>query len=146
MNNYLTLYIEEHTKENELFKHGILFNNSLIIKMLIDGEEVEKFENFEDAFIVLDELKMSAKGSGKYLIFTCACGIAEDGGWEGVDVSIDQGKIAWKFEVADKQYRYIFDKSEYLTEIDSILGLINSSELKIEPKSVIFPENFRRIE
>jgi hypothetical protein len=35
---------------------------------------------------VFNELGKSIKEGGKYLIFTCACGIADDGGWDYIDV------------------------------------------------------------
>ena len=112
--------------------------------MLIDGEDIEELDGFEDALVVFEELRKSTESSGKYLIFTCACGVAEDGGWEGVDVSIDGDNVKWEFEVGDKFYRYIFDKNEYLAEVQSIITPIEKTDLQIEPRSVIYPENFVR--
>ena len=142
--NSLTLYLEEHKNDSELLKHGIHFKNSIFIKMLIDGEDIEELDGFEDALVVFEELRKSTESSGKYLIFTCACGVAEDGGWEGVDVSIDGDNVKWEFEVGDKFYRYIFDKNEYLAEVQSIITPIEKTDLQIEPRSVIYPENFVR--
>jgi hypothetical protein len=142
--NSLTVYVEEYSDGEVLLKHGIRFSNSLIIKVLIDGEDIQDFEGFEDSLIYFDELKESAKKAGKYLIFTCSCGIAEDGGWEGVDVDITDDQVTWVFEVGDKIHRYTFDKSEYLNEIQSVLPQVEGAKLKVEPSSVMFPEGFRR--
>jgi len=142
--NSFTLYLEEYKDDSELFKHGIHFKNSVFIKLLIDGEDIEQQSGFEDALVVFDELVKSMEASGKYLIFTCACGVAEDGGWEGVDVTINENDVKWEFEVGDKVYKYTFDKNEYLSEVQSIILPIEKTDLKVEPRSVVYPGNFIR--
>ncbi len=144
MTNSIVIYIEEYRKGSELIKHGICFNNSLLIKILIDGESIDELDGFEDAFVVFEELLESTKSSGKYLIFTCACGIAEDGGWEGVIVIVDETEVTWEFELGDKNYQFKFGKKEYVSQVQSILIPLKETELQVEPASVIFPENFNR--
>ncbi|NOK34089.1 hypothetical protein D7W79_27130 [Corallococcus exercitus] len=74
------------TAGQSLQLEGIRFSEVAFVWIRIDGEEIRSRPPFSDAVVVFDELEQSATGSGRYLIFTCACGIAEDGGWKGVEV------------------------------------------------------------
>lgn len=139
-----TVYPEEYENGRTLTKDGITFSDSLVVKILIDGEDIEEVGGFSDAFIYFDELKNSIASSGSYLIFTCANGIAEDGGWEGVIVDISNDVVTWKFEYGDRNFTYTFDKNEYISEIGSVVDFIANSKLRLEPRSVIYPEGFSR--
>lgn len=140
MNN-IFFYIEEFKDGVELLLHGIRFHDCVIVRALIDGELINEKNGFEDSLIYIDELARSAERSGRYLIFTCACGIAEDGGWEGVEVNHYQNEVTWNFELGDEQYKFIFSKRDYLSEVDSVVGAVKRSTLSVEPSHVIFPES-----
>lgn len=142
--NGITMYVEEYRDERTLVKDAIEFRDSLFVKILIDGEDVESQKGFGDAVIYYDELARSINGSGRYLIFTCACGIAEDGGWGGVDVTYENGLVTWEFEVGERVYVYTFDERDYISEIESLAPIIESTELTLEPNKVVFPEGFSR--
>ena len=61
---------------------NIKFNNCSYLQLLIDDIDIRLFDEFDDFLIVYSELYASAQNSGKFLIFTCACGVADDGGWD----------------------------------------------------------------
>ncbi|WP_216740435.1 hypothetical protein [Hahella sp. HN01] len=142
--NSFTLYPEEYRNGNTLTKDGISFSESVVVKLLIDGEDVEEIGGFSDALVYFDELRSSIDSSGKYLIFTCANGIAEDGGWEGVSVEFGDETVNWKFEFGGRFFDYTFDRKEYVSEIDSLATYLVNCDLQLAPKSVIFPEVFSR--
>jgi hypothetical protein len=142
--NTLILFIDEYMGSNELVKHGIQFRDSLIVKMLIDGDDVFECPGFEDAMVFYPELLASIEGSGKYLIFTCSCGIAEDGGWEGVVVRHVGQIVSWSFDVGGRRVDYSFDAENYRNEIFSIQLPISRTHLTLEPSRVIFPIDFNR--
>ncbi|AXY58810.1 hypothetical protein [Acinetobacter sp. WCHAc010052] len=122
---------------------GITFTNCAFLKLLIDNQDLCSSQNFEAGLVVWDELKRSLKKSGRYLIFTCACGIADDGGWEGINIVHEKDRILWVFEHADKRYSFQFKYLEYLNEINKIeLKLKEHSNVILEPRSVIFPEHW----
>jgi hypothetical protein len=142
--NTLSLYLEQVTGENSLEKDGIQFREVALIKMIIDGEYFDENEPFKDSLIFFDELEESAKKSGNYLIFTCACGIAEDGGWEGVRVTINDLNVVWELDAGMANLRYELARAEYESEIKSVKDMLEENLLPVAPVSVIFPENFRR--
>lgn len=141
----IILYVEEYGGAKELVKDGINFKNSQVIKLLIDGYEIDSNKGFEDSLIYFDELEKSFEKSGNYLIFTCACGIADDGGWEGVFVKVSGSKITWTIEVGDSVLNFSFDKEQYVSEVLSVKKHLESNDaLTLEPSSVTFPEDFSR--
>ena len=143
--NQIILYVEKYTNSNKLSKDGITFSDVMIIKLLIDGEDIEENEYFKDGLIYFDELAESMRTTGNYLIFTCACGIAEDGGWEGVKVDIADTEVKWTMEVGDSRLSYTFSRVEYTNEINSVKKILEEKgSLTIEPASVVFPDGFKR--
>lgn len=142
--NSFNLYLECLNNGKFLTKDGIVFSDRVLVRLLVDGEEIDEIEEFKDSLIVLEELVASKKCTGNYLIFTCACGIAEDGGWDGVRVFIGDDFVRWQFEVGVKILSYVFDRCQYNTEIDSISEQMKHCTLSLEPTSVIFPTSFRR--
>jgi hypothetical protein len=141
----IILYVEEYEGAKNLVKDGINFKDSQIIKILIDGYEIDNNNGFEDSLIYFDELEKSFEQSGNYLIFTCACGIADDGGWEGVLVKVSDSKITWTIEVGDSILNFSFDKEQYISEVLSVKKHLESNSLlTLEPCSVTFPEHFSR--
>lgn len=143
--NTITLYVDEYSGSNCIVKDGITFKNVQIIKLLIDGEDIDCDENLSGSLIYMHELSKSYIKSGKYLIFTCANGIAIDGGWEGIDVTVDADMIKWKFEVGNIFYHYTFEKDEYVSEVKSIENFLKvHNQLTLEPSVVMYPEDWNK--
>ena len=143
--NEIILYVDEYRDSSTLIKDGITFSNTKIVKLLIDGIDVEEDVNLFDAMIYFPELCLSYQNTGRYLIFTCANGIAMNGGWEGVDVIVDEYTINWSFEAGDTVYKYNFDKLEYILEIESVRSFLKeNNELALEPSWIMFPEKWHR--
>ena len=143
--NQFVMYVDEYSDSRKLVKDGITFSNVCIIKIMIDGYDLDEREYFRDSLVYFDELKGSYKKSGRYLIFTCGNGIADDGGWEGVDVVVTDSLVKWSIELGYSIDHFTFDKKEYEQEINSVEKYLNrNSSLILEPSSVIFPEIFSR--
>lgn len=141
--NQLILYVDEYLDSRKLVKDGITFNDVRIIKVMIDGYELDERDYFRDSLVYFDELKNSIQKSGRYLIFTCGCGIADDGGWEGVDVEITDSLVKWSIEVGDSTEHFTFCKKEYEQEISSVEEQLKHNDfLRLEPSTVVFPEKF----
>jgi hypothetical protein len=75
---------------------GVLFKNCAIIELFIDEKNITQTD-FKGSFIHFDELKSSTQGTGKFLIFTCACGVADDAGWQRINVIHQHDQIDWQF-------------------------------------------------
>lgn len=143
--NSLTLFLEEHTGTDIINIEGIPFENAIFVKMLIDGVGIEELDCFDDSQVYFEELRESCSSSGNYLIFTCACGIAEDAGWDGVAVKIDETTVKWTFELGNRIYYYSFDLDEYHAEIKAIELQLRQTKLTLQPTGVIFPFEFKRL-
>jgi hypothetical protein len=103
-----------------------------------------KIDALKDALIVPNELKNSLNGSGKYLIFTNASGIADDGGWTGVNVEYDGSLVHWGFFAEDKKINLTFDRDGYRSAIETVINKIDKlpNGIDLEPSQVFFPENW----
>lgn len=130
----------QETKEID----GIVFSNAVLVELFIDEKPSFSFNFLEYALVVLSELVKSLSGDGCYLIFTSASGIADDGGWEGVDVSFNNGIVTWSFEVDDEDYHFSFDEYEYRNAINELQQKASDlpSALDFEPTEVFFPESW----
>lgn len=142
--NQLTLKARTISDGDKLVIDGIEFNNAILIRLMIDGLPSEKLKYLELAVVVFSELVRSLTGSGRYLIFTSASGIADEGGWEGVDVKFEGDRVVWDFEVEDMTYHFEFHSQEYEREIrwleDELAGL--TEEFELEPSELFFPESW----
>lgn len=143
--NTIALYVDKYENGAAFSSHGLLFENVNVVRMLIDGVDIYEIDvGFEDALVFFEELSESARGIGRYLIFTCACGIAEDGGWEGVGVTAQDGYINWDFYVGGKQLKYSFRLDQYVSELQSVREILDLSHNPVAPEQVIFPLDFQR--
>ncbi len=131
----------EVIKENEvLLLEGIEFRKCSYIKLFIDNVDMRTLEEFDDMLIVFSELQKSTEINGKFLIFTCACGIADDGGWEYVDVTHSNDTIEWSF-YRNKKYHFNFNRQDYLSEFDSLnLKIKDIKDYHLIPRNVVYPE------
>jgi hypothetical protein len=72
----------------------------------------------------LGALRDSRERSGPHLIFTCACGIAECGGWEPVEVGHRAGRVSWTLS-SPGQYSWTFDAEQYRSELEVLELLLD---------------------
>ena len=119
---------------------GIIFSNCCFLRCAIDGEPIHLNEAFEDALIVVNELERSTTCSGEYLLFVCACGVADDGGWKKVKVTHTEKIIEWDI-LRDKTYSFQFDKIQYIKSVQKVITELGKLEDSIErePVSVLEP-------
>ena len=123
-------------KEDEyLIRDSIRFENCSYLQLFIDDEDIATYPDFEDILIVPTELYKSSLQSGEYLLFTCACGVADDGGWATIKVTHSEAIVQWDF-LRDKPYSFKFSKENYLKEVQ----VINKEDYSFIPKEIIFPE------
>ena len=123
-------------KEHEyLIRDSIRFENCSYLQLLIDYEDIATYPDFEDMLIVPSELCKSSLQTGEYLLFTCACGVADDGGWSKIKVTHSEAIVQWDF-LRGKPYCFKFSKENYLKEIQ----IINKKSYTFIPKEIIFPE------
>ena len=133
--NVITLLHDEY-----VIFDNIKFEDCSYIQILLDGEDIRNFIDFEDMLVVYSELKKSGELDGHYLIFTCACGVADDGGWELVKVKYDNNSIIWSFN-HELSYSFRFQKDSYLSEMKKLDLIIQSnSPLALIPEFFIYPE------
>lgn len=114
---------------------GIEFHNNSFIEINIDGDSISALKDFEDGTVFWPELKKSSEKSGSYLIFTCICGIAEDAGWEEVQVTHSESAITWEMD----RRSYVFDKSDYISQVYRCEKLLNISEFPLAVENAVFP-------
>jgi hypothetical protein len=137
----LNLSIEHVTKENSIIIDGILFENCVFISLSIDNLKIVPNGLFSESLVFWSELFLSLKGSGEFLIFTCACGVADDGGWDRIEVQHFDEYVKWSFCYDENQYNFNFQKEKYFLEIESIRSqLAEIIRVVLESKNVIFPE------
>lgn len=142
--NILNLWVD-FIEDGRLFKkEGIYFEGVGIVKIEIDGEPLEENKLFQDALVYFDELEKSRLDTGNYLIFTCACGVAEDGGWEGVFVRVGEETVEWEMNAGGENIQYCFDRMQYQSEIDYVRSKIDAKKFPLAPGAVVFPEKFQR--
>jgi hypothetical protein len=127
--------------ENEVFE-GIMFSNIAYIIVSIDNENLLKNELFEGSFVYFDELKKSANNGGNFLIFTSISGIADDAGWNFINVLHEDNSIKWVFKRDDFKFSYLFDKNDYVQEVNYLANKIASLDkyLTLEPSHIVYPE------
>ena len=140
-----TLRVElENVAARQLIRGGIVFEDSAIVRVFVDEEDLLESVDFDGALVCFDELMHSMSGSGNYLIFTCACGIAEDGGWEGVAVEMTETTVSWHLEAGTRALDYCFDRAGYAFAIDTLVTRIETGALPLAPRWVVFPDGFQR--
>ena len=129
--NLLELGIKEELNGNE---------KEFWLNLKIDGEEFLKRIDSDLNAAIFEELENSLNGDNEYLIFTCACGIADCGGWKKTYVKHLLEKTTWTFEYNDVKYNFEFDPQFYKGEIERMRFELNKSKLKLKPEFIIDPE------
>ncbi len=122
-----------------LEEEGISFSNKTFIEILIDKFHYNKFDAFQDGVVYFPELKRSTEKTGKYLIFTSICGIADDAGWDRINVDHSGKEIFWEIE-RNGYHKFIFDRIEYIEQVNKCEKQLKLSEFPFAIKHVVFPE------
>ncbi|RBW55840.1 hypothetical protein DS884_15945 [Tenacibaculum sp. E3R01] len=86
----------------------IIYSNSAFIEPVIDGNNLTTESTDRKGIVVWNEVKKTISKSGQFLILTCVCGIADDGGFDLVDVKRKEKSVLWKFK----------DESNWIWEFD----------------------------
>ena len=93
----------EILNENAVEFEGIEFSNCAFIKLVIDGKNLFEQKDLDRfGIVVWDEIQRTINESGRFLILTCVCGIADDAGYDFVDVERKADSVTWKF--SDESY------------------------------------------
>ncbi|WP_332604368.1 hypothetical protein [Acinetobacter sp. ESBL14] len=139
--NQLELRLDILGSDQKIYIDNIEFSNCALIKLKIDSRPIEFTE---EAMIVFSELLKSINSDGKFLIFTDASGIADDGGWEGVVVKHYGEKVVWNFEYEDENFHIEFSTENYEDQILNLKSHIDKlpSHIILEPQIVFFPEQW----
>lgn len=139
--NQLELRLDIFGSDQKIYIDNIEFSNCALIRLKIDSRSLECVE---EAMIVFSELHKSINSDGKFLIFTDASGIADDGGWEGVVVKHYREKVVWNFEYDDEKFHLEFSAKNYEDQILNLKSHIDKlpSSIILEPQSVFFPEQW----
>ncbi len=118
---------------------GIIYSNCAFIKLHVD--DIDFFKETEDrkGVVVWDELNKAKNSSGDYLILTCTCGVADDGGFDFITVDRGENAVKWTFN-DDTKIIWTFDKAQFDQELLRLERDIQELELGLEPKNVLFPE------
>lgn len=120
--------------------HGIAFRNCAILELKIDGLSISSYGDFKDCLPVFAELDKSSLSSGKFLVLTCACGIADDAGLSGIEVTHADGVTFWKGDGLS----FSFDSHQYRAEIASCRTALAKlpARVSVEPTSFAYPEDW----
>ena len=138
--NELKLNLKYIDADDKILFDNILFSDCVYVDIVIDDHDLRDDPNFSDMLVVFSELLKSAEETGAFLIFTCACGIADDGGWGYVKVMHSKEHIKWDF-TTDRSYGFIFNKALYVEQIKNIQYRLSSLKgERLIPKSIIYPE------
>ncbi|SCC90888.1 hypothetical protein SCG7109_BN_00040 [Chlamydiales bacterium SCGC AG-110-M15] len=142
--NKINLSLKILTPQEVKQVDGIEFSNSALVELFIDDKFIGHFKYLDIALIVFSELRRSLSGNGHYLIFTSASGIADDGGWDGVNVLYKDDSVSWSFRVDSTSYKFEFNESQYRNEIIKLeREVVNlSPAIELEPSAIFFPESW----
>lgn len=141
--NSMNLVLKKFIGNDTFCTDEINFKNCAVIHLIIDEQPYDTVLGLDGTLLVWEELRKTSQNhrNGMYLLFTCACGIAEDAGCEGVFVRYKDDLVSWLFKANDEYISWDFNLSDYLNQITKIQTEINvlDKNIKIEPTEVIYP-------
>lgn len=117
-------------------RDGISFSQCNFLTIEINGVAHDMIAEFKDGAVYWEELRKSAKESGKYLIFTCFCGIPDDAGFDYIRVEHEGKNVIWSSN-RSSQTTFVFSKQRYLNQI---LGCEEKLEKGIFPVAITSSE------
>jgi len=128
--------------EVEVFD-GIEFEDCFFVECSLNQESFLEDSFFEDSLVVCDEILNSDGTQSECLIFTSACGVADDGGWQMCKIIRSGGVVTWDLERGDDRRRYEFKEEAYAQQLNILKSKVDKLRENgevIEPVSVFFPE------
>lgn len=139
--NKLKLELDILRGKDRMEYESIIYSNCAFIRLVIDGVNLITSTEDRKGVIVWEEIRKTVNDSGQYLILTCVCGIADDAGFDLVEVERKENSVSWKFN-DESNWNWEFPIDEYDEEINRVGKEINEMEINItlEPDNVIFPE------
>jgi hypothetical protein len=119
---------------------GIKFTSCAFVRIKIDGVDFLSKPEFEGSSVCFAELERSLIASGRYLVFTCVCGIAADAGWSEIDVVHESAAVRWSFHRGE-DFHLVFALGQYRETIEACRDAITALDvgISLEPKHVVFP-------
>jgi hypothetical protein len=135
-----TLHLSHRLLSSEVID-GIEFDGCVAVELHIDQVNVCT-GSLSSCLPVMDELKKSAGSDGCFLIVTCACGVADDAGLSGIEVTHTSGKINWCGDGIEA----VFDADEYRAEINRFESVLEEVReiYTLEPRTVVYPEDWKK--
>lgn len=126
---------------------GMTFERAVVVSMQIDGQSLASVLGLDEteAVVVYSELLRSRSEEGTYLIFCGLSGIADDYGWDGVDIAWCEGHVRWMFiNQHDSHISWQFEERQYMAAIEEIEGqiLLLPDAVSVKPIHIIFPESW----
>lgn len=138
--NELGLSIKIVQGEASIELSSIPFENSAFI-WPTDKSDLKLFFD-QGGLLVPFELEKSIYSSGDYLIFTDVSGIADDGGWDYVNVTHEKNLVYWKVWFNNDWVELVFDLTMYQKEIIEIMNQLKvlPPSIIVQPSQIVFPE------
>lgn len=117
---------------------GIQFSSCVFIKLEIDHRNLLEQDGFAGSVVYFQELEKSMQASGEFFIFTCACGIPEDAGWDRIHVKHEGKIVHWSFK-REEPFHFAFDRNQYIAAIENCANKLKKLDHKwdVEPKHLI---------
>jgi hypothetical protein len=139
--NKLRLELDIISGKDTFEYENITFTNCVFLKLKVDGINLITRNKDRKGIIVWDELKKTLTKSGQFLILTCICGVADDAGFDFVDIKRNEHSVSWRFNDESK-LNLEFRKKEYDQELLRLKKEINKldTKIKLEPINLIYPE------
>jgi hypothetical protein len=122
---------------------GIDFFESVLVECRLNGITLFDDLFFHDSLANPSGMIASAKETGEYLLFTCACGIADDGGWGLTKVVHLQSTVSWTIVRGESKREFEFDRTAYRGSMRCLQQEIEEFSkrgIPIEPRTVFPPE------
>lgn len=140
MNN-LKLELDILRGEDWIEYENVIYSNCAFIRLIIDGRNLITETKDRKGVIVWEEIKKTINESGRFLILTCVCGVADDAGFDLVNVERKENSVSWQFN-DESNWNWEFLIEDYDQEIKRLEKEINELDINIliEPDNVIFPE------
>lgn len=121
---------------------GLSFSGVAFIQLSINKENLDELEFFNNSIVVFKELLKSSEQSGDYLIFTGLNGIADEAGWDYIEVLHIGDKIVWKISRDEIILSFQFGRIQYTEFITDLIKAIDELPryIVLEPSLIIYPE------
>ncbi|MFN6944507.1 MAG: hypothetical protein ACK4ND_06135 [Cytophagaceae bacterium] len=111
---------------------NIIYSNCAFIKLIVDGIDLIKETEDRKSVINWGELIKTKFDSGNFLLLTCMCGDATDGGFKKVKVERNEDTVKWTFN-DNSNIIWTFDINKYDKAISRMEHELETLTVKLEP-------------